>query len=324
MKSISIIIPVYNVSKYIDRCLNSLLNQGDNDFEIIVIDDGSTDSSFQKVLNYKEKFSNMKLFQKCNQGVSVARNFGITQASNDYLFFIDGDDWIEEDAIENLKLNLNTSTDVILFGYNSISSGKIKSKVFNKQKYLLKNQKAVRSQFQSIFSENSFYAPWNKVYKASFIKKNGISFPNGVAVGEDEIFNINVFKKVSSLRVINRSLYNYVVDRAGSASLNYDSRRLDSQISTHYVLDEMFSKWKGDFRSFLNRDNLTIALTHGTSTFETSKNLREFISNLGNKYFELIGQIDNGSFSRRDRELFFLCKHPVLLYVIFYLKNLIG
>ena len=102
MRKVSIIVTVYNTEKYIEQCINSLIIQTYKNIEIILIDGGSTDNTPEICRNYESKYENIKLVHKENEGVSAARNRGVAEATGDYIFFVDGDDWIENNTIEAL------------------------------------------------------------------------------------------------------------------------------------------------------------------------------------------------------------------------------
>ena len=116
----SIIIPVYNISNYISECVNSVLKQSFKDYEIILVNDGSIDDSFNICLNYSKKHENVRLINQQNGGLSSARNAGINQAEGDYLLFLDGDDfWKDGEFLENLNCIIETnSPDTIIFPYS--------------------------------------------------------------------------------------------------------------------------------------------------------------------------------------------------------------
>lgn len=112
---ISVIVPVYNVYDYLDKCLSSLVNQTDKDFEVIIVNDGSTDNSQKIIDRYVAENSNMKAFTKKNGGLSSARNYGITKADGDYVLFLDSDDYYEPNTIEVLKKEASSDEDIIVF-----------------------------------------------------------------------------------------------------------------------------------------------------------------------------------------------------------------
>ena len=118
----SIIVPVYNVEKYIEKCLESILNQTYDNFEIIVINDGSTDNSKKILDNYKTN-KKIKIINQDNQGLSIARNNGLGAASGDYILFIDSDDYIEEELLSTLNKNINNE-DLIRFQVQTVNENK--------------------------------------------------------------------------------------------------------------------------------------------------------------------------------------------------------
>lgn len=117
MKTVSIIIPVYNIVHYIERCVDSVINQTFNNCEIIIVDDGSTDGGYEKCDNLAKKDKRIKILHKINGGISEARNRGIEIATGDYLFFLDGDDYIEKNTIETLVnlLEINKADVSVVF-----------------------------------------------------------------------------------------------------------------------------------------------------------------------------------------------------------------
>lgn len=138
MSKVSIIVPVYNTSKQLHKCLNSLVNQTEKDIEIIIINDGSTDNSEKIISEYKNNYNELiKYYSKKNEGVAKARNFGIKKANSDYILFIDSDDYIDETLIEKLMPYINDNIDIIKFKLQKVNQdGKIIEKVngpiFNK------------------------------------------------------------------------------------------------------------------------------------------------------------------------------------------------
>ena len=112
MPKFSIVIPVYNVEKYIKRCLDSVFNQSFKDFEVIVVNDGTKDNSMDIVENY-----DVKIITQKNQGLSVARNTGVKKAKGEYIIFLDSDDYIEKDLLKNINKSLDNNPDLVRFKY---------------------------------------------------------------------------------------------------------------------------------------------------------------------------------------------------------------
>ena len=114
MVKYSFIVPVYNTKKYLKKCLDSLIKQTFKDFEIIIVNDGSTDNSMEIIEKYKNKYSNIKVIEQQNQGLSLARNNGVKKTSGEYILFIDSDDYIEKDLLKQIDKNIGNA-DVLRF-----------------------------------------------------------------------------------------------------------------------------------------------------------------------------------------------------------------
>ena len=198
----SIIIPVYNCSKYLKRCINSIINQKSN-YEIILVDDGSTDNSGKMCDEYSKKYNNIKAFHQENRGVSVARNHGISKAEGNYILFVDGDDYVSNNYFSVIEKNLKESNYMLCFNlaYDN-GTKKFFKKVNipkgnkNKKKYFLKNNKL-------------FNSPVNKIYSSKIIKENKILFKEDIKSGEDYIFNVDYCNFIDDIFYVDIPLYYY-------------------------------------------------------------------------------------------------------------------
>ena len=174
MPKISVIVPVYNVYDYLEKCLNSLVNQTDTDFEVIVVNDGSTDKSQEIIDKYSKKYSNIKSFIKENGGLSSARNFGLEKASGDYVLFLDSDDYYEPNTIEVLKQNV-IDNDIVVFKMFIDSENYIKKAPLDAsenvdgdlvKKYLVANPSACNKMIKkSLFDDNDISFLLNRYYE---------------------------------------------------------------------------------------------------------------------------------------------------------------
>lgn len=191
----SLIIPVYNVEQYLEKCLDSVVNQTCKDFETIIVNDGSTDSSSSIIDKYKNKIENLTIITQNNQGLSVARNNGIEKATGKWICFLDSDDYISHDYFEVLNQNISDNFDLIEFNYRSIDGNSSNiSDIFN--------------------SEFPYFVPvnaWTKCYKKELF--NNVRFPLGLYFEDFAVtpYFVNVYK----VKKIDNVLYNYVV-REGS------------------------------------------------------------------------------------------------------------
>lgn len=195
-KKVSVIVPIYNSSKFLDRCIDSILNQTYNNTEVILINDGSTDDSLEKINIYQTKYSQIKVFSKENGGSASARNYGLEKASGEYILFVDSDDSIDNDYIENLILNIDDN-DCIVCGY----------KRYNNKKLLYKKKPK-----NTHFSIYKFNATCCKLYKTKLLKDNNIKFPLNYKIGEDIYFTIQVINSTNKIKFIKYAGYNNYIN----------------------------------------------------------------------------------------------------------------
>lgn len=240
MPKFTIVVPVYNVEKYLPKCLDSLVNQTYTDIEIICVNDGSTDSSLQIMEEYAQKDNRIKIINQENQGVSVARNVGIDNATGDYILFLDSDDWLELEACETIVKNLDKNVDILFFGYKFIKNYEI----YNKYSYPdnITNKKYISPINLNIcINKLSCRAVCGKVYKTKRLKDLNIKFPTNLNFGEDTLFIISNLINNSSIKVVNDLLYNYRIDNDNSLTkINY-KKQLDQLLILVKELDLLFS-----------------------------------------------------------------------------------
>ncbi len=208
---VSIIIPVYNVEKYLERCLDSVINQTYKNIEIIIINDGSKDNSQSIIDRYAERDERIKPVIQKNQGLSEARNTGIRNSSGEYYYFLDSDDYIKDNTIE-LMLQNNDSEDIIianLIAIDSKGNSNYRSFVHN---LLLPPQELIKSdtKFDFFFGRAYGINACNKLYKSDFIKQHGIYFQkNDEIYAEDLLFNLKCYTNSPKIKIIEDYTYYY-------------------------------------------------------------------------------------------------------------------
>ncbi len=196
-KKISIIVPVYNGEKFIDKCFESLINQTYKNIEVIAIDDGSSDKSYDKLKQYSNKYPFIKCYHQTNKGPSITRNNGITYATGSYITVLDVDDWFDHDFLEKMITN-NEKYDLIIGGYRRIyESGKIDFE------YVLK---------KSDWNKYRRVTVWAKIYKTSFIKKNKITYPQDRIYGEDVVYTMRCMSKKPTVCFVDYIGYNNLIN----------------------------------------------------------------------------------------------------------------
>ena len=200
---VSVIIPIYNVEKYIVKTVESVMKQDYSNIEIILVDDGSPDDSGKIIDELKAKDSRIICIHKENGGVSSARNAGIDIANGEYVTFIDGDDWVEPNYISyllSLILKYNCDVGMSKNNYSVVDSKSIDAD------YLISDMQAI----ESIYLGNIFVAVWNKIYRMSVIKTNNIRFDESIWYGEGMLFNIDYLQVVDKVAVGEKSVYHQV------------------------------------------------------------------------------------------------------------------
>jgi len=205
---ISIIIPVYNVEKYITKCIESILNQTNSDWELILINDGSTDRSGEICDKYAINNKKIKVIHQSNRGVSKSRNTAINIANGEYLCFVDSDDWIDPNYLEEFKTN-TYKADFYFSGALYDINNKVYSYKNYKESYC-KNIQQIKNAFfnQKLFS-NGY--PWGKLFKTQIIKNNNLQFNEQLSIHEDHIFVFQYFSHINSLYITNTSGYHYII-----------------------------------------------------------------------------------------------------------------
>ncbi len=266
MYKFSVVIPIYNVEKYLRKCLDSLINQTLKDIEIICINDGSTDNSLSILTEYAQKDTRIKIFNQENQGQGVARNNGIDIANGEYLVFVDPDDWIELNTLEILYNKFKeTAVDIINFNHSYWDeSGKLKHR-FNFSRFAKKYLK-IRLKDNSVYSCNNFklnnfgdlyLSACNKVYNTFFIKNNDIKFaPTRQA--EDNLFAIKSILLAKNILYLDKYFYNYL-QRSNStvnssSTINFDvfnNIQLIKDFIQEYDLLEKYNKSFNRYKLFL-------------------------------------------------------------------------
>lgn len=235
---ISIVVPAFNVDKYIDVCLNSLYRQTLKNIEIILVDDGSTDRTSDIISSYCDKDIRFRLLRQQNQGTSVARNLGVSNASGEYIFFVDSDDWISERACEILYHAAKKSElDILVCDYFYV----IGDKVICRNSFFDSDAYTGVEYVNNALSRNSLtLPPWNKLIKRELASK--IEFRPGY-VHEDIEFTFMVFLKAGKVAAISDSLYFYRRFRDGSNTSEFNVCNIYNLFDIYGYIEQEFHKY---------------------------------------------------------------------------------
>ncbi len=208
----SVIMPTYNCEKYVKEAIESVLTQTYTDFELIIVDDGSTDQTFSICLGYAERYNNVFAYSKTHNGVSAARNFGIEKASGTYILFIDSDDSWNAELLQYCFDGIESGFELFVFGFqtdfyngNSTINYSINSSSNDNSIYHC----IIDSEIETLFSICNMAAPWNKVYKKNLLEKYAIRFCESCVYLEDLKFNFDYLQHINKLAIVHKDLYHY-------------------------------------------------------------------------------------------------------------------
>lgn len=209
---VSVVVPVHNNEKYLHRVFDCLTAQTYGDLQIVLVENGSKDSSLKLCEEYADKDSRVEVYKiENNAGAGMARNLGIQQARGEYICFLDADDWYEPTLIQKLVESVSeNNADVAICGYDTYVEGREESivNIRNLSSGEYRTQKEVRMLFSTLFPDLLLGSPCFKIYRASVIKDNNILFP-GTERLEDGFFNLKFFSVARSCNVISDILYHY-------------------------------------------------------------------------------------------------------------------
>ena len=288
MSNLTIIVAIYNVENYLNRCLDSLKNQTHDKYEVFCINDGSTDSSRDIILKYVNEDKRFKLFDKENGGLSDARNFGLERCDSKYVAFIDGDDFVENDYVEKSLAKMEADDlDMLVFaykqyylenGHEEINQLKIKEGIYN-----INEEKAILA-----YTPN---AAWNKIYKTSLFKDNNIEYPFGYR-HQDMGTTPKLLLKANKVGYFNEPLYNYLVDRPNNITTQIDNKLyhiidMAKEVMDYYIKEDRFNEFVNEFEYLIKRN--FIQSLRKAMKLKDKKFVNKFIDDIfdcSDKYFK--------------------------------------
>ena len=238
---VSVIIPVYNVERYLAQCLDSVINQTYPNLEIICVNDGSRDGSPDILRRYADEDARIQVIDKANGGVSRARNDALDCARGEYIMFVDSDDWVEPDACENaVNAMREYDADIVMWSYVSETENRSSRKVIFPETTVFEKEEVrakLHRRFVGAMGEelshpelvDSLCPVWGKLYRRSLIQKSGARFVDLAEIGsyEDGFFNLEVFGKADRVVYLAAYLYHYRRDGSSSVTSGYNPRLYD-------------------------------------------------------------------------------------------------
>ena len=332
---VSVILPIYNVEKYLNKCIETVVNQTYRNLDIILVDDEAKDSSPAICEKWKAKDERINVIHKKNGGLGLARNTGLEHAQGDFVVFVDSDDFLETNAIEKLLENREDADTVlcghnVYYGKNNIEEKHIK---YAGEKFVSEKVRDILVEMMgSLPEENDDIAlpvsVWHGLYSMDIIKKNNIKFPSErVFISEDMVFDTDYFRHSKKVKFINDCLYYYRKDNENSLTSVYNPERFKKEIDLYLELDrklsEIYSKDEYLFRlqrTFLGRTRSCIV----RAVKQTQKPLKEIYKICSNFMVQQV--LMEYPYKRNKKSLYafnFCIKYRKirLLYIMVKLKN---
>ena len=274
-KKVSIIIPVYNIDKYLTKCVDSLIAQEYSNYEIILLDDGSSDKSGEIMDSYASKYPYIRALHHTNHGVSYTRNRGIYEASGEYLAFIDGDDWVDERYLSRMIEYLEENNlDFVTCNYSFYDD-----QTGNINKWMMyQKSRCVDKVHAAEMLLTTSCVPWNKICKKSVIK--GCKFPEDIAIGEDTIFLMKLLDNCNRIGFLNEPLLFYRQREGSAMHSGLQPKIWDNVKSGNIVYDIVMSyssslKDAAEYRFSENISNILWKIIYSKNIKEIKMKYRE-------------------------------------------------
>ncbi len=253
---VSLIVPIYNVGEYVEKCLRTIQNQTFKDFEVLIINDETKDNSAEIAQKFCDSDSRFHLLNKKNGGLSDSRNYGLNYANGEYVAFIDGDDYIHKDYLKvlyNACINNDADISYCRFKYSYFKSGITLRNPISAKKGVLKKEEALNLLIRDNFLHN--YA-WNKMYRLSLFKDNNITYPN--MYFEDIATSPKLFLHANKLAITDNYLY-YYIKRFGSIMSTMNARKINDYflsvliIRNYLQYNRVYETYKDSVLSFAKK-----------------------------------------------------------------------
>lgn len=326
MGYVSIIVPVFNAEKYLEKCISSILCQTFKEFELILVDDGSSDGSALICDKYSNNDSRVKVIHKKNGGVSSARNAGIISSKGEYLVFVDADDILAQEFLEEgMRIIADDSIDIFISGIrmnyyqeNVVIKGEDLG-VVRDTRY---NVNELLEQIDVDFPLMCICGPWAKIYKKKIIDNNNILFDESIAFGEDTRFNLNVYKHCNRVFFSEKKLYYYRRINGESLFSKFKTDTYELHRDEYTLLFNLMKEKKCNQLSFKRFNNLYFSMMIGCIS-EYYRNYRK--TNIFDRY-NIIKKVSNDSFVKqiplkdvvraKDKMIMLLLRSKLLLFVM--------
>lgn len=325
MIEISIIVPVFNAEKFLSRCIESLVNQNHYEsYEVILIDDGSTDNSGRICDEYAKKFNKIVVIHKKNEGVSKARNLGIRKAQGEYITFVDSDDFVDNNMLINFyNIIKNKKDDIIFCGHNNITVLKNKILRFKAQNITSIGLNEFLNQYFVYYYKNFLMqGPFNKIYKKKIIEDNLIEFDSNLQICEDAIFVIEVLEKCQKISSIEECYYNYMQNGTENTLLRkFNENEIEANWKLYFKFMELLVHKEIEINSvicikedFINRFIICLKKMVIKSGYSSPKLLGEIENYINDERCNEFKKINYRS-NLLNKLIYFGIKHKLKIFV---------
>lgn len=314
MKKLSVIVPVYNVEKYLSKCLDSLINQTLKDIEIILVNDGSPDNSQSIIDEYKKKDKRIKSIIKENGGQGSARNLGLTKAKGEYISYIDSDDWIDSNMLEEMyNCAKEKDLDIVICGYNNIFGDRIEEVLVpdNLINDTLSNKNS------KIFN---IISPCSKIYKREYLLNSKVLFEENKVWYEDFAYSVKLLATTSKIGIVNKAMYNYLIRPNSTMNNTKILKNLDILLAVDdivaYMKGKKIYKEYYDEVEYMAIENILIStITRIIRVNGNKKTKKEVIDKL-NQYMN-----DNFKDFKHNKYLSYLTRNRKIIYYLILFKQ---
>ncbi len=294
---VSVIVPIYNVERYLAQCLDSIIGQTYPHLEIILVDDGSTDGSTVIAQQYAEQDGRIQLISQQNQGLSGARNTGVSKSTGEFLVFVDSDDWLHIRIIEQAVQQIKPGIDLVAWGYDRVFqlqssagsswfSGDIEFDKRKVREHLFARMVGpMGEELSNLMSVDNFSMAWSKLYRREILISNKLSFaPTQVYGSEDVLFNIHFLFYCTGVTYLKQSGYFYRKDNSSSLTKNHGNtlytrlmalyQEVERFLNEHGLFNEEFN-CRLDHRKAISFVNVSLSVCSKRNSQSTVEKYRE-------------------------------------------------
>lgn len=327
MPTITVVLPVYNTEKYLEKCVGSIINQTFKEIEILLINDGSTDSSGSVCDKFAAKDNRIKVYHRPNSGPSATRNFGIDLAAGEYICFVDSDDYLDPTALEFMYSTItHHSADMIICGfYHDIEqNGKtVYSSPVNTANKIIAQGEELLDVLIELKSKHLIDSCCNKLYRISTIRNSGVRMPEG-ELYEDTEFNFRLLPHLEKIIISDKCFYHYL-QRDLSITKSFQPLKIEYLTARYHTIYEYISSFNNVRQDLIEFNNFYyiksvfscfIDLFFPTSNFETIKSRRKFIfEKINSETFINAANKCKGN-NKKDSLIIFLskCRNVSMIY----------